>query len=202
MPWPPTGWMQPLTLREQVGEAGTPGVSGGAEADMTGLVPEDTQFGVIAPGVGSTQDPLDYLFESLPSPDEERLKPPNSDKQRDLVMQYAKQQIGKWYVWGGESDAEGGFDCSGLLYYAFKKAGIDMPRVSMAQADRGRRVATGKLRPGDLVAWENNPAQKGADHIALYLGDGMIVEAARTGTQIRIRKLGANEGAWGVALDY
>jgi cell wall-associated NlpC family hydrolase len=77
-----------------------------------------------------------------------------------------------------------------------------MPRVSYAQAARGKVVTLDKLKPGDLVAWENNPDQNGADHIALYLGNGWILEAAHRGTNVRKRKLRANEGAWGVALDY
>ncbi|MNC97812.1 Peptidoglycan endopeptidase RipA precursor [compost metagenome] len=77
----------------------------------------------------------------------------------------------------------------------------------MAQAERGKRTAISALQAGDFIAWENNGAQRGADHIALYLGDGMILEAPRTGLQIRIRKLSASEmsgkgNAWGVKLDY
>ncbi|MEU1880322.1 C40 family peptidase [Streptosporangium sp. NPDC020072] len=166
--------------------------------------PTDPQTGLVAPGVmAPTLDEIDVEFDTLPQKGEEKLQAPvGSSKKRDLVIQYAREKLGMWYVWGGESDAEGGYDCSGLLYYAFRKAGIDIPRVSMAQADRGRRVPLNKLRPGDLVAWENNPAQRGADHIALYIGNGMILEAPKTGLKIRIRKLGASEGAWGVALDY
>jgi cell wall-associated NlpC family hydrolase len=77
----------------------------------------------------------------------------------------------------------------------------------MAQAERGKRVAVSALQAGDMIAWENNAAQRGADHIALYLGDGTILEAPRPGGVVRIRKLTAAElsgrgNAWGVKLDY
>jgi cell wall-associated NlpC family hydrolase len=196
----------PISLAEQIGESTTPGISG-IEGDPAG--PSfNPATEMIAPGVGERYEPD---FSALPDPDEDLLKAPPVGKARELVMQYAREKLGKLYVWGGESDAEGGFDCSGLLYYAFKKAGVDMPRVSYTQAARGKRVGVDDLQPGDLVAWENNPNQPGADHIALYIGDGQILEAPATWVtvngrrqrgKVRIRKLGKGEGAWGVKLNY
>ncbi|WP_169807250.1 C40 family peptidase [Herbidospora cretacea] len=160
-------------------------------------MPVDQAAGILAPGVMS---PTDFGFDALPELPEPAI--PDVSGKRQAIIDDALTQIGKWYVWGGESDAEGGFDCSGLLFWAFTKNGVDIPRVSGAQAARGKRVDITKLRPGDLVAWENNPEAPGADHIALYLGDGWILEAPRTGLKVRKRKLRANEGAWGVAMDY
>lgn len=214
MPWPPTAQTDftiPLEWQLSAGmPAGlTPDIAVGAEAGDTGY---DPTAGTLAPGVLQWQDnPLDLLEElaAQQKVKREALAPEGESAagKRQAVIDFAKQQLGKNYVWGGESDAEGGFDCSGLLWYAFKKAGISMPRVSMAQAERGKRTAIKDLQAGDLVAWENNPRQMGADHIALYLGDGMILEAPRTGLKIRIRKLSASEmqgngRTWGVKLDY
>ena len=120
------------------------------------------------------------------------------DGWRAAVVQMARKQVGTPYVWGGS--APGGFDCSGLIQYAFSKAGIQMPRVSYQQANSGQRVALNTLRPGDLVAWDNSSRNNGADHIALYIGNGQIIEAPRPGIGVRIRKLGHNEGAWGVRV--
>jgi cell wall-associated NlpC family hydrolase len=64
----------------------------------------------------------------------------------------------------------------------------------------GRTTSLANLKPGDLVAWDNSSRNKGADHIAIYVGGGMVMEAAHTGSQLRVRKLGRNEGAWGVSL--
>jgi cell wall-associated NlpC family hydrolase len=92
-------------------------------------------------------------------------------------------------------------DCSGLIYSAFAKAGIPMPRVSYQQANSGTRVALNQLQPGDLVAWDNSSRNSGADHIALYIGNGQILEAAKPGTTVRVRSVGSGEGAWGVRLN-
>jgi hypothetical protein len=91
------------------------------------------------------------------------------------------------YVWGGSSPADGGMDCSGLVQHVFAQHGIDLPRVSNDQARSGSPVASlAEARPGDLVAWDRSSRNVGADHIAIYLGDGMILEAPRTGLDIRV----------------
>lgn len=212
MPWPPTAqtdWTIPLEWQLSAGiPAGlSPDIVTGTESPSSLVSPET---GAMAPGALGMQDnPLD-LVEELAAQQKvkrEALAPQNATGKRQSVIDFAKEKLGMWYKWGGESDGEGGYDCSGLLFYAFKKAGISMPRVSMAQAERGKRVGIKDLKAGDLVAWENNARQAGADHIALYLGDGMILEAQKTGTKIHIRKLRADEmsgrgNAWGVKLDY
>lgn len=101
-------------------------------------------------------------------------------------------------MWGGTSP--NGFDCSGFVQYVYKQMGIDLPRVSFQQANAGRRVGLGELAPGDLVAWDNSSRNQGADHIAIYVGGGLIAEAPRPGVPLRIRSLGRNEGAWGVKI--
>lgn len=212
MPWPPTAetdFTIPIEWQLSAGmPAGlSPDIAVGTEAADSGL---DADTGTLAPGILQAQDsPLD-LVEEIAAQQKARREALASEEtatgKRQTVIDFAKKKLGFNYVWGGESDAEGGYDCSGLLWYAFKQAGIDMPRVSMAQAERGKRVAIKDLQAGDLVAWENNPRQVGADHIALYLGDGLILEAPRTGLKVRIRKLSASEmqssRTWGVKLDY
>lgn len=120
------------------------------------------------------------------------------DGWRKAVVSMARQYIGTPYVWGGTSP--GGFDCSGLIQYVMGKAGKNMPRISYQQANAGKRVGLNKLRPGDLVAWDNSSRNNGADHIAIYIGNGQIIEAPRPGLSVRVRSLGKNEGAWGVSL--
>lgn len=119
---------------------------------------------------------------------------------RGAILENAKQFLGAKYVWGG--NAVDGTDCSGFLQQVLKMVGVTIPRVSYQQTAMGKTVGLDQLRPGDFVAWDNNPSQPGADHIALFLGNGMIQESPRTGVPNRIRKLGANEGAWGVAMNY
>ena len=114
------------------------------------------------------------------------------------ILSAAKGLLGTPYVWGGTSSS--GIDCSGLVQAAYKAAGIDLPRISYQQANAGRKIGIRQLQAGDLVAWDNSPRNPGADHIAIYVGNGEIIEAAHPGTRVRIRRLGRNEGAWGVRI--
>lgn len=132
------------------------------------------------------------------------LNPRQADRASDVggqagkIVRAAQSLLGTPYVWGGASSK--GVDCSGLIYLAYKAAGINMPRVSYQQANYGRKIPVGQLKPGDLVAWNNSSRNDGADHIAIYLGGGRVIEAARPGTNVRISRLGNNEGAWGVRI--
>lgn len=122
------------------------------------------------------------------------------DGWRKAVISAARSALGTPYTWGGNS-LQGGVDCSGLIQQAFARAGISIPRVSYQQANYGKRVGLDALRPGDLVAWDNSTRNNGADHIAIYLGGGQIIEAARPGTVVRIRTVDSDEGAWGVQIN-
>ncbi|GAA2723587.1 hypothetical protein GCM10010439_19270 [Actinocorallia aurantiaca] len=99
-------------------------------------------------------------------------------------------KLGMPYVWGGESDAEGGYDCSGLLQWAFRQAGIRLPRVAEDQARTGPVVPFEQARTGDLLIWANDPTAPGRiSHIALYLGGDEMLVAPRTGDVIKIQKV-------------
>lgn len=115
------------------------------------------------------------------------------------IVRAAQSLVGLPYVWGGTSASQG-VDCSGLVQLAYKAAGINLPRVSYQQANAGRRVSLDNLQPGDIVAFDNSSRNNGADHVGIYLGGGQIIEAARPGTDVRIRRLGNDEGAWGVRI--
>lgn len=121
---------------------------------------------------------------------------------RGEVVNYAKRFLGDPYVWGGTKP--GGFDCSGLMQYVLSKAGgINLPRISAQQARYGTKVGYDGLKAGDLVAWDNSSRNNGADHIALYIGNGYIIEAPRAGVNVRIRYIGKDlDGGWGVHLTY
>ncbi|MFJ9315115.1 transglycosylase SLT domain-containing protein [Pimelobacter simplex] len=103
----------------------------------------------------------------------------------DVVVE-ARKYLGLPYVWGG-TDPKKGMDCSGLVQVVYKSLGYDLPRVSYQQAAAGRPVASmAEAQPGDLLAWDNSSRNKGVDHIAIYIGGGKMIEAPRTGLNIRI----------------
>ncbi|WP_343960821.1 C40 family peptidase, partial [Pseudonocardia alaniniphila] len=115
------------------------------------------------------------------------------------VIDRAMSQIGVQYVWGGGNgrgpsrgipDGLGspldrvGFDCSGLMLYAFNGAGVSLPRVSRNQFNAGRKVPISDLRPGDMVFFQNPGAP--IHHVALYIGNGKMIEAPYTGASVRV----------------
>ncbi len=104
----------------------------------------------------------------------------------DAVVAEAKKYLGLPYVWGG-TDPNKGLDCSGLVQLVYKNLGYDLPRVSYQQAAAGRPVASmAQAQPGDLIAWDNSSRNNGVDHIAIYIGGGKMIEAPRTGLNVRI----------------
>ncbi|TDB88561.1 NlpC/P60 family protein [Actinomadura sp. KC216] len=109
-------------------------------------------------------------------------------RQVRTVIQAAHTRLGWPYVWGGESEQEGGYDCSGLMQYAFAKAGIRLPRVAADQARVGWVVPYSKAQPGDMLIWANDPTAPGyISHIALYLGKGKMLAAPRRGTVVQVQ---------------
>jgi cell wall-associated NlpC family hydrolase len=114
---------------------------------------------------------------------------PVSSPQLAIAIQAALTQIGKPYVWGGESETNG-FDCSGLMQWAFAKAGILLPRTSAAQYTVGTHVTRDQLQVGDLVFWANNTSDPSTiHHVALYLGNGQIVAAPHRGTVVQVEAI-------------
>ncbi len=106
----------------------------------------------------------------------------------------AEAQVGWPYVWGGESRAEGGFDCSGLIDYAYAAAGLALPgRPTAAELWRLAAPETpDALAPGDLVFF--GAASGAPHHVGMYVGGGTVVAAPHTGAAVRYEPLAA--GGW------
>jgi peptidoglycan DL-endopeptidase CwlO len=97
----------------------------------------------------------------------------------------ALAQVGKKYVWGG--DGPNVFDCSGLVQWSMRQAGIVMPRVAVNQAQTGPRVALADLEPGDLLFYHTDPtAPTYISHVAIYLGKGLMLQAPEPGEDVQI----------------
>ena len=104
----------------------------------------------------------------------------------DAVVTRALEMVGLPYVWGG-TDPERGVDCSGLVQATYATFGIDLPRLSADQARAGTPVGSmSEALPGDLIAWDNSSRNVGADHIAIYIGNGKMIEAPRSGEDVKI----------------
>lgn len=101
-----------------------------------------------------------------------------SFKGSSSLIQNAAQFIGVPYVYGGETPA--GFDCSGLVRYAAKMAGISLPRTSQKQSAVGSYVSVSQLQAGDLVFWG------GASHVGIYIGGGQYIHAPRPGENVKV----------------
>jgi cell wall-associated NlpC family hydrolase len=95
----------------------------------------------------------------------------------------ALRAVGVPYRWGGSSPT-GGFDCSGLVYWAYGRLGVSVPHSSYALYGLGRNVARSRLKPGDVLFFS------GLGHVGLYIGRGRMVHAPYSGRTVEIVPLG------------
>jgi cell wall-associated NlpC family hydrolase len=103
------------------------------------------------------------------------------------ALAFALAQVGKRYVLGATGpDA---FDCSGLTQASYRNAGITLPRLASEQIVVGTRVGLGDLAPGDLLYYQSTSSPR-SGHIAMYAGDGLVVEAANPRKGVRLRSMG------------
>lgn len=138
---------------------------------------------------------------AAPPPGRPAAAPAPSGNRVQTVINRALSQRGVIYAWGGGNyngptygvrdggvaDSYGdyrkiGFDCSGLMMYAFAGVGVYLPHYSGYQYNSGRKVPLSQMAPGDMIFW----GPGGGTHVALYLGGGMMVEAPHSGAVVRI----------------
>jgi hypothetical protein len=121
-------------------------------------------------------------------PDSSRLSLPDSQSTpltlADSVIATATEAMGRRYEYGGTGENGEGFDCSGLIQYAYGKHGIELPRRSTDQAREGSKVdrKLDRLKPGDLLTFSNRGGP--VTHVGLYVGGGRFIHSATKGVQI------------------
>ncbi len=114
-----------------------------------------------------------------PTPDP---TPPPAPSGASAAIAFARAQLGEPYRWGAAGpDA---WDCSGLTMGAWRAGGRSLPHYSVAQYQQSTPISASQLQPGDLVFWGSSSSSSSIYHVALYVGDGQIIHAPRTGRPV------------------
>jgi cell wall-associated NlpC family hydrolase len=114
----------------------------------------------------------------------------------DSIVVTAAAAMGRPYEFGGTGVGGGGFDCSGLIQYAYKQHGIALARRSVDQAKEGKKVGRKleQLRPADLLTFSNRGGP--VTHVGLYIGEGRFIHSATRGVQISTLSAQDPYGRW------
>lgn len=113
-----------------------------------------------------------------------------ADALREVIVETALDQVGEDYKYGG-ADPGDGFDCSGLVVYSYREAGLKLPRSAAAQRKAGRAIKFADARPGDLLFYHFGDRKAGDLHVVIYLGDGEGVHAPVRDGEVEVIKVTA-----------
>ncbi|MFI2204804.1 C40 family peptidase [Streptomyces sp. NPDC020192] len=119
--------------------------------------------------------------------------PKDADPKARTAIEWAMHQLGTLYQWGGSCtaahgpDPMGRCDCSSLMQQAYKHAGISLTRTTYTQVSEGKAVSPNALKPGDLIFSRGTAARP--EHVGMYIGSGLVIEAPRTTKPVRITPL-------------
>ncbi|MBO3723679.1 C40 family peptidase [Actinomyces bowdenii] len=155
-------------------EQPAPATEGAEEAEEPEEAPQEAPAPQPAPAVEEEAE------EPAPAP-------AASGDAASVAIASAMNYIGTPYVWGGESAA--GLDCSGLTMMAYQAAGISLTHSSRVQYGQGAHVPLSSAQPGDLVFWSSDGTQSGIYHVAIYLGDGQMIEAPTFGFTVTVTSM-------------
>lgn len=149
---------------------------------LVGGVPPASTQRPASPSAPATAEPAAPRPQS-PGTSAEHAAPGRSTAITAQVVDVALEAIGTPYEWGG-TDANG-FDCSGLIQFAYAKLGIQLPRTSGAQIRAGSPVPAqpGELRPGDVLGFSSG-GSGGTDHVGLYVGADEFIHSSSSGVRV------------------
>ena len=173
---------------------------GASTAEASDSASATSDEGTVESEVSGVLDPLDTT-DSVTDKASESLGDASREAKIETVISRATSQVGVPYAWGG-GDANGptqgirdggvadshgdynkvGFDCSGLVLYAFAGVGISLPHYTGYQYQKGTKIAPSEMERGDLIFY----GPSGNQHVAIYLGDGTMVEAPQSGQNVSI----------------
>jgi peptidoglycan DL-endopeptidase CwlO len=117
-----------------------------------------------------------------PAPPNPQPDPPAPSGGANAAVAFARAQLGEPYVWGAAGP--GSWDCSGLTMGAWGAGGKYLPHYSVAQYEQSTPISPSSLRAGDLVFWGSSSSPSSIYHVALYVGNGQIIHAPRTGRPV------------------
>ena len=132
-------------------------------------------FVAVGPAAAATAEDRSY-------PDREGRMTAPTRSVGERAARIALKAVGIPYRWGGESPGSG-FDCSGLVRWAYGRIGVELPHNSYALYGEGRRVSRARMKPGDVLFFE------GLGHVGLYLGHGRMVHAPQSGRDVEVVRL-------------
>ncbi len=144
---------------------------------------EPTSEATDGPSDGPSDEPSDEpTQEPTQEPEEPTEDAPSVSGGASDALAFAADQIGEPYRWGAAGP--NAWDCSGLTMKAWAAGGISLPHYSVGQYDAATPIKATDLRPGDLVFWGSSSSASSIYHVALYVGDGQIIHAPRTGRDV------------------
>lgn len=112
------------------------------------------------------------------------------DELRETIVEAALDQVGEDYEYGG-ADPDHGFDCSGLIFYSYRTAGMKLPRSAAAQRKAGRAIPFKEAKPADLLFYRFGDRSPAYLHVVMYLGDGEAVHAPVRNGEVEVIKITA-----------
>lgn len=142
--------------------------------------------GYIAKSQVTVNEAGEYIVTAVAGSSESSTLPSYSAQEalqlRSAVVQISQKYIGVRYVYGGASPR--GFDCSGLVQYVFRQAGVELGRSVTPQMTNSLIIAKEDLQPGDLIIFSNTGDGGFASHIGIYLGNGKLIHSGNSGVKI------------------